>query len=295
VGFYNNVVEVRPCVADTQTQVIDFGVLGPLYVRAGSQMCAPTAPKLRNVLSTLIVNAGQVVPVSVLMRELWEGEPPTSWLTTLQTYILNLRKLFATTTRLPAAEVADRILVTRPGGYLLQLGSGTLDLDQYNRMVAAGREFLAAGDDLNGIRALDGGLRLWRGPAFLDVRGGRLLESKRRQLEESRLVVLECLIDAKLRLGMYHEVLSELIALTEENPLHEGLHAHQMLALHSIGRRAEALGVFRRLRDNLIAELGLEPGSRAQQMHQAVLNGDTELLMPKRRPLSLTGELERVY
>jgi len=226
------------------------------------------------VLTTLIVNAGQVVPVSLLMRELWDDEPPVSWLTTLQTYILNLRKLLASTTGLPTAEVARRLLQTRAGGYVLELGAGTLDLHEYQVTVATAREFLFAGDDLQAVRTFDSALRLWRGPAFLDVQGGRVLESKRRQIEESRLVALEHMVGAQLRLGMYHEVLTELVALTVENPLHEGLHAQHMIALHSLGRRAEALDVFRRLRDNLVEDLGLEPGSRAREVHQAILGAD---------------------
>ncbi len=286
---------------DHRRSGIDVGVLGPLYLRCGSEVRTPSAPKLRNVLTTLIVNAGQVVPVSLLMRELWEDEPPVSWLTTLQTYILNLRKLLAGVTGLDSAQVARRLLQTRAGGYVLDLGSGAFDLHDYQMTVAAGREFLMAGDDLRAVRTFDSALRLWRGPAFLDVRGGRVLESKRRQVEESRLVVLEHMVDARLRLGMYHEVLTELVALTVENPLHEGLHAQHMVALHSLGRRAEALDVFRGLRDNLVEELGLEPGSRAREVHQAILDCDgaggpgslPESVYDLRWPVS--AETARVY
>src|ERR1022692_3143890 len=39
---------------------------------------------------------------------------------------------------------------------------------------------------------------------------------------ESRLVVLESLIDAQLRQGKYREIQTELVMLTAQNPLHEG-------------------------------------------------------------------------
>lgn len=253
---------------------MEAGILGPLFVRCGAVSRAPSAPKLRNVLTTLIVNTGQVVSVSLLMRELWEVEPPVSGLTTLQTYILNLRKLISAMTGLSTTEVSKEVLITKPGGYLLQLGSGNLDLHCYHAIVAAGRAAIAAGDDSEAVRQLNAALQLWRGPALVDVQCGRVLESKRRQLEESRLVVLERLVDAQLRLGMYHEALTELVALIVENPLHEALYSQYMRTLHRLGRRAEALEVFRELRDNLVEELGLEPSPAVQRVHQEVLNSD---------------------
>ncbi|MFI1443876.1 AfsR/SARP family transcriptional regulator [Streptomyces fructofermentans] len=255
---------------------MEFGVLGPLQVRVDGETTAPSAPKLRNVLAMLIVHAGQVVPVPSLVRDLWDDDPPVSGPTTLQTYILNLRKMFCAVTGLSTVEVARDILVTRTGGYLLTAEAGVLDVHCYQRLVASGREALTRGDEAAGVRDLNEALLLWRGPALVDVPAGRVLESRRRQLEESRLSAFECLVDVELRLGMYREVLSELAALTVENPLHEGLHGQYMWALHLSGRRAQALQIFHRLRGALVAGLGLEPGPQVQRLHQAVLNADTD-------------------
>ncbi|MFF4159691.1 BTAD domain-containing putative transcriptional regulator [Streptomyces sp. NPDC001678] len=254
--------------------MMELGVLGPLCVRANGRVDAPSAPKLRNVLAMLMVHTGQVVPATSLVRDLWDDDPPVSGPATLQTYILNLRKMFASVTGMPTAEVAREVLVTRAGGYLLAAGAGTLDVHRYQRLARSGREALARRDDGAAVRDLNDALLLWRGPALVDVPAGRVLESKRRQLEESRLVTLEYLVDAQLRLGMYREVLAELAALTVENPLHEGLHGQYMRALYLSGRRAQALEVFRRLRTALVAELGLDPGPRLQRLHRAVLTAD---------------------
>nr|WP_256327970.1 AfsR/SARP family transcriptional regulator [Prauserella marina] len=264
-----------------------MGVLGPLSVTVNGVNCAPSAPKLRSVLAMLLVDAGQVVPVSSLMRELWDDAPPVSGLTTLQTYILNVRRLFGSITGLTPAEVSKEILVTKAGGYLLQTAARALDVHRYHALVGTGREALSDGQDKVGVRRMTDALRVWRGPALVDVPVGRVLESKRRQFEESRLVVLEYLVDAELRLGMYREVLTELAALTVENPLHEGMHAQYMRALYSSGRRAQALEVFRRLRTDLVDELGLEPGPAVQRLHQAILNADdnVDVYLQVGRPL----------
>jgi SARP family transcriptional regulator, regulator of embCAB operon len=253
---------------------MEFGLLGPLFIHTKGVINAPSAPKLRTVLAMLLVHADQVVPVSSLIRELWDDVPPNSGVTTLQTYILNLRKLFASVTGFSTKEVSHNILITRAGGYLFQVGAGRLDIHRYYSLVEAGRHALTAGDDRAGIRHLYDALRLWRGSALMDVPTGRVLESKRRQFEESRLAVIEYKIDTELRLGMYRDVLAELAALIVENPLHEGLYMQYMKALYFSDRRAHALEVFHQLRDSLVTELGVNPGSPVQKLYQAILTSD---------------------
>ncbi|MEU3873837.1 MULTISPECIES: AfsR/SARP family transcriptional regulator [Streptomyces] len=239
---------------------------------------------MRSVLATLLVHADQVVPVSSLMRELWDEDPPVSCLTTLQTYILNLRKLLASATGMSTRQIASEVLVTRSGGYLFRTTLGDLDLHQFHQLVADGRKALSSGDDQTALSTLSSALQLWRGPALVDVVAGRILQGRRQQFEEARLVVLEYLVDTQLRLGMYREVLTELAALTADNPYHEGLHAQYMRALYLNGRRAQALEVFQRLRINLVNHLGLDPGPAVQQLHRAILNAE---------PIDAQGGLRR--
>lgn len=261
-----------------------LGVLGPLSVRVGEDSHTPSAPKMRSVLATLLVHADQVVPVSSLIRELWDEDPPVSCLTTLQTYILNLRKLLASAAGLTSRQVASEILVTRSGGYLFRTGQDDLDVHRFHELVADGRRALSSGDDVTALATLTSALQIWRGPALVDVAAGRIIEGRRQQFEESRLVVLEYLVDTQLRLGMYREVLTELAALTADNPYHEGLHAQYMRALYLNGRRAQALEVFQRLRVNLVNHLGLEPGLIAQELHRSILNAE---------PIDAQGGLRR--
>ncbi|WP_237404842.1 AfsR/SARP family transcriptional regulator [Actinacidiphila reveromycinica] len=236
----------------------------------------PSAPKLRKVLSMLAIRSGRLVPVTSLMAELWDGNPPNSCLTTVQTYILSLRKVFASATGLSGTEVAREILRTESGGYRFVAGTAELDIERYDALAAAGRRSLDAGDDDTGIRQLGDALRLWRGPALAGVPVGRLLEADRYRLEESRLVLHEYWVDAQLRLGRYRDVLASLAGLTVEHPLHENLHTQYMRALFLNGRRGQALEVFHRLRHNLVSELGLEPAGPAQRLQRAILTQDPD-------------------
>ncbi|MET7703396.1 winged helix-turn-helix domain-containing protein, partial [Streptomyces sp. NPDC005485] len=130
---------------------MDIGLLGALDVRENGVSVTPSAPKPRQVLALLALHVDQVVPLSVLVEELWGDAPPRSARTTLQTYVLQLRELIAAAlcresageggaegagdVGVPApadagggagvgrVRGAKDVLVTSPGGYLL-VGGG---------------------------------------------------------------------------------------------------------------------------------------------------------------------------
>jgi SARP family transcriptional regulator, regulator of embCAB operon len=256
---------------------MEIRVLGPLSVSCGSATAVPTAPKPRSVLALLLLQANQTVPVPDLVQELWGTEPPTSALTTLQTYILQLRKRFAGALAIPPATVATTVLVTVPSGYQFRTTTEDFDLPRYLRLASAGQRALVAGDDACAADLLLQAQGLWRGQALSDVPAGPMLLPQLKRLQESRLTTIENCIEARLRLGKHQEVLSELAGLTTEHQLSENLHALLMVALHRNGRRQEALRVFQLLRSAMIETLGLEPARQLHQLQQAILTDDPRL------------------
>ncbi|MDJ0386144.1 AfsR/SARP family transcriptional regulator [Streptomyces sp. G-G2] len=273
---------------------MDIDVLGALAVRENGISITPTAPKPRQVLALLALHADQVVPVSALIEELWAGEPPRSARTTLQTYVLQLRALIATALdREPAAaeaagaagaagtagaRTAKEVLVTLPGGYLLNSNGGTSDVREFDRLAGTGYRAMDAGDFPGAARLLREALALWSGPAFADVQGGVQLDMETRRLEETRLCALDQRIEADLRLGRHRELLAELTVLASRYRTHENLHGQFMLALHRSGRRGEALDVYQRLRGMLVRELGLEPSAALRRLQRSILMAGPESL-----------------
>ncbi|WP_338673604.1 AfsR/SARP family transcriptional regulator [Streptomyces sp. SCSIO 30461] len=257
---------------------MDIDVLGALAVRENGISITPTASKPRQVLALLALHADQVVPVSALIEELWAGEPPRSARTTLQTYVLQLRALIATALEQGAEEdgagprrTAKDVLVTLPGGYLLNSNDGTSDVREFDRLAGKGYRAMDAGDFAGAARLLREALSLWSGPAFADVQNGVQLDMETRRLEEIRLCALDRRIEADLRLGRHRELLAELTVLVSRYRAHENLHGQFMLALHRSGRRGEALDVYQRLRVTLVRELGLEPSAALRQLQRAIL------------------------
>ena len=71
-------------------------VLGPLSAEVDGDSIVPTASKPRQILALLALHPGQVMPVPTLMEEIWGHELPLSAPTTLQTYVLQLRRRLGT-------------------------------------------------------------------------------------------------------------------------------------------------------------------------------------------------------
>jgi DNA-binding SARP family transcriptional activator len=258
---------------------VDIDVFGPLAARQGGTSVVPTAAKPRKVLAMLTVHADQVVPMASLFEELWGEDIPRSANTTVQTYILHLRNLIGAA----LSEVADgptdakKVLVTYPGGYLLDTMGGRVDVREFDKLAALGHRARELGDYDAASRHFSGALAIWRGRALVDVQTGPLLEVESHRLEEARLNVLDRRIDADLRLGRHHELLGELAGLVGRYRTHEGLHAHLMLALYRSGRRGEAIDVYRRMRTGLVNELGLEPSPSLRRLQHAILMSDRRL------------------
>ena len=70
-------------------------------------------------------------------------------------------------------------------------------------------------------------------------------------------------------------------SLVRANPLRERLRAQLMLALYRSGRQAEALDAYSDARQQLVSELGLEPGPELQELQQAILTHDDSLRVPQ--------------
>ncbi|ETK35381.1 nSTAND1 domain-containing NTPase [Microbispora sp. ATCC PTA-5024] len=251
---------------------MDFHVLGPLEVsHDGRQVPVRGAPKLRLTLAALLSKAGQPVSIDWLIAAVWGDRPPQSARRNIHLYVHQLRRAFGA-----------HVLPGRPGGYAIVTDS--LDAARFRGLAAQGSAALDEGDLGLARDRLRAALDLWRGPAFAEFGDCAPIAEEARRLEEARLTVHERLAEAELGLGRHLGVAAELAELTREHPYRESLRGHLMLALYRSGRQAEALEVFRRTRDLLTAQLGIEPGQALQRLHEAMLRGDEDLLPDPRPP-----------
>jgi DNA-binding SARP family transcriptional activator len=259
---------------DVAAKQVTIQLLGPVAVRVRDRIVTPSAAKQRKILALLALNLGRVVTVPTLTEELWGDDPPVTSLTTLQTYILQLRKRLTSAT---PNHSDSRLICTHHGGYLLQEAPCQIDITEFDGLARSGRAAAESGDYRTASELLSRALEIWRGAAFADVPAGRILEIEAISLEERRLGILERRIEADLALNRHSDLLGELRLLTAKHPMNENLTGFLIMALYRSGHAGRALEEFQRLRACLRRELGIEPSHRLGQLQQAILARDPGL------------------
>ncbi|NNG38272.1 AfsR/SARP family transcriptional regulator [Flexivirga sp. ID2601S] len=258
--------------------MVNYRVLGPLTIVDGDVHSIPSATRQRQLLALLLLNANNSVPVETCVAELWEDDPPKTATTTLQTYVLQLRRILAALPSIGSQHEAKKRLTTQPGSYQLRLAEDdTVDAHTFRTLVDSARTAIDQRNDICAAVLLRRALELWEGEPLLGVQTGPRLRAWAVGLAAQRLTTIEQRVEADLRIGMHHELIGDLSSLIVEYPTNENLHAQLMIALYRSGRPAQALSVMARLHDTLDVELGLDPSPRMRDLHQAVLSSSPTL------------------
>ena len=243
-----------------------FSLLGSLTVADSlSQAIAPGGPRVRILLATLLLRAGNPVPAGELVEMVWDGSPPPGAFSTLRSYIRRLRRSLG--------DDATRIVALDPG-YLIRADRPELDVLEFEALCLDARAALRAGEWTDVFATAARALRLWRAAPLLDVPSETLRSEFVPRLERLRLQVLEDRFDAGLRLGHHQELVPQLLEITVQHPLQERFHGQLMLALATTGRRAQALYAYQEARRALVDQLGIEPGPELRNLHRQILAGE---------------------
>lgn len=231
---------------------VTFHVLGPLEVRSSGQPVRISGRKPRLLLATLLLDAGRVVGADQLVEVLWPERPPRSAQANVRTYVSSLRSDLT-----GAGEPAGGLLRGDGSGYAIDVPEGALDLHVFEELVGRAR-FAEA-------------LALWRGSPLADLPGSPVWDRRLEPLHEVRLRAAEEVINQRMDRGDHAGAVTDLRGLLTEHPYREDLWGRLMCALHRGGRKAEALRAYATIREQLVDELGVEPGVELRATYEAIL------------------------
>jgi DNA-binding SARP family transcriptional activator len=269
---------------------VEFSLLGDVQVRAGQRLIDVGHSRQQCVLVVLLVEANRIVPVDQLVDRVWSGRRlPVDPVNAVQTYVSLLRRAFA--------GAGDIAITRQPAGYRAALRPETVDVHRFRGLIGRAS---ATGDDEEAAVLLGEALGLWRGEPLsgLDT---PWINSVRNTLSRQRRAAHLDLIDVELRRGRHAALVAELSAHAAEHPLDERAASQFMTALYRSGRQAEALEEYRRIRERLVSELGIDPSPPLRRLHQQILTADPVLadatsrsaalsrLVPRQLPADLPG------
>jgi DNA-binding SARP family transcriptional activator len=242
-----------------------FTVLGMLAVTDGSESAVLQPSRPAALLAALLLNANSVVSADFLQRVIWGEETPAQAKSALHSCVLRLRRLFG------KYGIAGNTIEAVPGGYRLTADAVTLDLVQFRELLDRA---YATDDTDDELRLLRAALALWQPPLLGNVPSDLLHRDEVPRLHEEWLRAIERVFDLELACGRYREAVAEIWPTARAHPLHERFTEQLMEALYRVGRRAEALGEYRRLKTHLAQQLGVDPGPALQRLELSILRGE---------------------
>ncbi|MEQ4720590.1 BTAD domain-containing putative transcriptional regulator [Nonomuraea sp. B19D2] len=243
---------------------VGFGVLGPVAAWDGAgRSIGLKGPRHRAVLARLVVARRRMVPVALLVADLWEEDPPAGAVGSVRTFVAALRRALEPE-RPP--RVPSRLLVTEGPGYALRAETQAVDAWRFEQAVAA------AGPPEGDLERLTEALGWWRGPAYADFADEPWARVERSRLTELRLHALERQAEARLALGLAAAAVPDLDAHVADHPWREEGWRLLALALYRTGRQGDALAVLRRARTLLAEHLGVDPGPALRRLESDILH-----------------------
>ncbi|WP_181871499.1 AfsR/SARP family transcriptional regulator [Sphaerisporangium album] len=254
-------------------------MLGPVEVTVDDRGVPLGPPQRRAVLAALAVDADHPVSLGTLIERVWDL-PPDRATDSLYAHIARLRQA------LTGTEVS---IERRGGGYALEVDPDRVDAHRFRRLAKEAQTH--AGDDLTRATLLAEAMDLWRGAPLTGIPGDWAARV-RYSIEQQFVGAIVTWAQAQLRMGRPDLVVTELTPLVPRHPLAEPLAGMLMRGLRALGRTAEAVALYARLRGYLTDHLGIEPGPELRALHQELLRGDHD---PLTRAAGRSGTRELLF
>lgn len=218
------------------------------------------------LLVRLALDAGLFVRVDRIIDDLWGAAALGTSRNTLQSKVAKLRRA-----------VAPELIVSSEGAYKLAIDPSGVDALKVLGDSIAAAQLLDEGEDESAAALSGAALGMYRGEVLPGAGDGAWTAPHRGRLEEARMRLVETNFAARMRLGESGELIGDLEAAVAESPYQEGLWELLIGALYAVGRQADALAAYQRVRSALADDLGLAPGPGLVRLERQVLVQDPAL------------------
>jgi DNA-binding SARP family transcriptional activator len=239
-----------PTTVETETDTITAGDLGGV--------------KPRQILELLALSSGTPIAKDRLADLLWDGNPPKTYVGTLESYVCVLRRSLGLT------KGRRSVLATTSAGYVLDVTETRVDLVEFRRLLAR-----AAGADPAVAIGLTSQALAMVSSTLLASEPYTTWATQERNCVQQELVV------ARTRAAGHALAIGELDAAVrlaaagiEQDRFAECAVQHLMRALWMSGRRFEALRTYATLRTAMVEELGMEPGNATYELYMEILRDE---------------------
>lgn len=191
-------------------------------------------PRERALLATLVVHAGQVVPVETLLRWVWPDDKPVPLnpAPTVHNYATRIRRALE---RMPSAPALHAV----SGGYLLDVAQSRIDLGMFRAQVSEAAFSLADDPQLT-VDRIDAAMWWWRGLPVADLTSAPARQWRAHILRDVWLGAHTLRVRALLDLGRHDEAVAALTELQADFPDDVVLATMRLTALYGQRRYADA-------------------------------------------------------
>jgi DNA-binding SARP family transcriptional activator len=254
--------------------LVQVYLLGVIRVCVGDRVLGPNSlggAKPKQLLEILALARGALVSKERLAEQLWYGDSPVSVSGTLATYVSVLRRRVG---------LADAIQ-SSGSGYRLDLEHAQLDVDEFDRLLAAAD----ARHPVDARQKLARALALVRDELLADEPYAEWVQPERLRYRSRHVAALVSSADAALACRDLDAALGHADRALALDPLDEAAARLAVLATYALAKRGDALRRYHEFVAELDSELAVAPMAELQLLGEGIRRGvPAESLLPPVAP-----------
>jgi two-component SAPR family response regulator len=165
--------------------------------------------------------------------------------------------------------VGEETVLLDENGFRVAPGLNLLsDVVQFEALARAALGF--SRNDLRRLGALEAAVTLYTGDYLADL-DAEWIRARRHALADLFVRLLSEYSDELLGLTRYADARAILVRALAQEPLRDDLHGRMLVCLAALGRRHEVVDHYRRYRETLRTELGLDPPPETRSLYARLI------------------------